>query len=40
MDLLIGLMIVAVIALLGAMAVAFGVDSRTQNRRVETNEWI
>ncbi len=33
-------MIVAVIALLGAMAESYGVDSRPYIRRGEVNEWI
>jgi len=40
MELVIGFLIVVVIALLGAMADGFGVDSRPMSRRGEVNEWI
>jgi hypothetical protein len=40
MELATVLLVVAVIALLGAMAMSFGVDSRPQSRRGEANEWI
>jgi hypothetical protein len=40
MELITVLVIVAVIALLGAMAQAYGVDSRLDSRRGEANEWI
>jgi hypothetical protein len=40
MELVTVFLIVAVIALLGAMAQTYGVDSRPQSRRGEANEWI
>ena len=40
MELVTVLLIVAVVALLGAMAQTNGVDSRPQYRRGEANEWI
>ena len=40
MELFVGFLIVAMIALLGAMADSFGVDSRPHSRRGDVNEWL
>ena len=40
MELIRVLLIVAVVALLGAMAQTYGVDSRPNLKRGEANEWI